>query len=178
MARAMKTLLLLLLVCAAAPALALDKVSIAVTVKTDGKAIAEKKGYEEEQKRFLAITLTNRTREELSGLVVKWAIFASDLKERETSKAGSGEVKASVYPRHPELVQSQTVTMNYTPRHAVRSSSGKGRSKGGKGGSVKMKTVEASGTRYRGWGVQVFQGSALIGEAYSTPELKAEMGAR
>lgn len=177
MALTMKTLLLLLLVCAAAPVLALDKVSIAVTVKTDGKAIAEKKGYEEEQKRFLAITLTNRTREELSGLVVKWAIFASDLKERETSKAGSGEVKASVYPRHPELVQSQTVTMNYTPRHAVRSSSGKSSGKS-KGSSVKMKTVEASGTRYRGWGVQVFQGSALIGEAYSTAELKGAMGSR
>lgn len=172
----MKTFLLLL-VCAAVPALALDKVGIAVTVKTDGKAIEEKKGYEEEQKRFLAITLTNRTREELSGLVVKWAIFATDLKERETSKAGSGEVKASVYPQRTELVQSQTVTMNYTPRHAVRSSSGKGGGKS-KGSNVKMKTVEASGARYRGWGVRVFQGPALIGEAYSTPELKAEMGSR
>lgn len=172
----MKTLAFLFAFGAATSALALDKVGIAVNVRTDGKAMGEQKGNAEEQKRFLEITLTNRTREELTGLVVKWAVFANDLEANETVKAGSGQVKSSVYFQRPEVVQSQTVTMKYTPRHAERSSSGKGRS--GSNRKATYKTVEAKGTRYKGWGVQVFQGSTMIGEAYSTPELKSEMGSR
>jgi hypothetical protein len=174
----MKTLSLILLVCAASSAFALDKVAITVNVKTDGRAVSEAKGKEEEQRRFLDITLTNRTREELSGLVVKWAIFATDLAEGGTTKAGSGEIKSSVYPQRGETLQSQTVTMNYTPRHAERASKGKGGYGNRRRGNTTYKTVEATGNRYKGWGVQVYQGTALIGEAYSTPELKNSMGSR
>ncbi len=170
----MKNLVPLFLALAATPVLALDKVGVAVNVRTDGRAV-DGNGKTEEQKRFLEIIVTNRTREELTDLSVKWVIFATDLKSNDVTKAGKGDVKASVYPQRNEVITAQTVTMNYTPRHAERSSQSKGKGSNKKGGNTTSKTVEASGNRYKGWGVQVFQRGTMVGEAYSTHELKTRM---
>jgi hypothetical protein len=158
-------------------ALALESVGVAVQVRTEGAASGGK-GVADTQKRSLAITLTNRTREELGGLTVKWVIFASDLKSGEIGKAGSGELKSSLPASGSETVQSQTTIMKYTPRHAEtvthknRFNDGNNR---GKNRQQSVKIVDAKGDRYRGWGVQVLRGGTVVGEAYSTPELKAQM---
>jgi hypothetical protein len=156
---------------------ALDSVNVAVQVRTDGEAV-EGKGTKDTQKRYLDITLTNRTREDLGALTVKWVIFSSDLKSGAIDQAGQGEVKASLAATRSETVKTPTVTMKYEPRHAepVRHKD--------KDDFINMRRknrpqnvriVEAKGDRYRGWGVQVFRGKEVVGEAFSTPELKAKM---
>jgi hypothetical protein len=170
--------ILLSAVVLATPAWALESVNVAVQVRTDGAAV-EGKGPADTQKRYLDITLTNRTREDLGGLTVKWVIFSSDLKSGDIDKAGQGEVKSSLSAGRSEEVKTQTVTMKYEPRHAERvAQKNQGFNRGGNQGRNRqqmVKVVPASGDRYRGWGVQVLRGSEVVGEAYSTPELKAKM---
>jgi len=159
------------------PAFALESVGVAVQVRTEGAA-SDGGGPADTQKRSLAITLTNRTREDLGGLTVKWAIFASDLKSGDTAKAGSGELKSSLAAAASETVQSQTATMKYTPRHTEtvthKNQVNNGNNRG-KNRQQSVKIVDAKGDRYRGWGVQVLRGGAVVGAAYSTPELKTRM---
>ena len=109
---------------------------------------------------------------------MRWAIFASDLKSGDIGKAGSGELKSSLAAAASETVQSQAATMKYTPRHAETVAHKNANNFGNnrdKNRQKAVKIVDAKGDRYRGWGVQVLRGGAVVGEAYSTPELKSQM---
>ena len=88
-----------------------------------------------------------------------------DLTEEDIVVAESGEEKANLQPGRSENLKTRETTFHYS-RAGVQ----KGKGKGKRGG--KAKKVPASGTRYAGWGVRVYQGKALVGEAYSLPEPK------
>jgi len=153
---------LAILLCTAS---ALDKVNIAVQVRTVGKTVDTDPGRADSQTRLLEITVTNRTRETLPDLVVKWTFFGEDLKEEDIVVAESGEEKARLQPGRSENLKTRETTFHYS-RAGVQKRKGKGK-RGGK-----AKKVPASGTRYAGWGVRVYQKGALVGEAYSLLELK------
>ncbi len=154
----------------------LNKVDVRVNVKTEGKAF-DGKGAGEQQKRSLEITLTNKTREDLSGLKVKWVMFSTDLKSDKVGKAGSGEVNSNISAGRSEVLEGKTVTMNYTQKHTVRDNAGQNnnRNNNNRNNNNRVKTIPASGDRYRGWGVQVYEGGTLVGDAYSTQDLKSGM---
>lgn len=147
-----------------------DKVGVTVQVRNDGEAVDSTRGRAETQARFLEINVTNRTREELAGLNVKWTFLGYDLKDDEIAFVDSGDVKSTLAPSRSEVIKTKTVKFNYS---RAGSQKVKGRGKGKRNGRVKR--VPASGTRYAGWGVQVFQNGSLVGEAYSRPELKDEI---
>lgn len=150
----------------------LDKVSVAVQVRTPGDAYDASKGRADTQVRALEILVTNRTREELTDLSVKWTLFGFDLKDDEPVVAESGEVKSTLAPMRAEKIETKSATFKSSAAGTQKAGGkGKGKSKG-KGS---MKRVPASGTRYAGWGVQVFQNGTVVGEAFSRIDLKDDL---
>src|SRR5688572_12988789 len=120
-------IVLALLLCTAS---ALDKVNIAVQVRIGGKSVDTNAGRTDSQTRFLEITVTNRTREALPKLLVKWTLFGNDLKQDDIVVAESGEEKANLQPGRSEKLETRETTFHYS-----RASFEKG--KGRKGGKAK-----------------------------------------
>jgi hypothetical protein len=145
---------------------ALDKVNVAAQIRVaPGKSVSTTAaGREATQTRFLEMNITNRTREDLSGLSVKWTLFGSDLKNNDTVISGSGEAKSSLAPGRSEKLNTPEVVFSYS-RAGVQ--------KGNAKGVGRARRAEPAGSRYSGWAVRVYQEGNLVGEAYSLPEFKA-----
>jgi hypothetical protein len=147
---------------------ALDKVSVTAQVHAGTKAGSGGGAAADTQSRKLEVNLTNRTKENLTGLKVKWTLFGSDLKDDDTVAAESGEEKTDLAPGRATKFETKDVEFHFS-RATVQ------RTRSGNRGGARARRVPASGTRYAGWGVRVYQGETLIGEAYSLPEFKGSM---
>ena len=95
----------------------------------------------------------------------KWSIYGKSGKD--VVAVDSGDFKIELPPSGQQKVESKKVTITFTPEHFE----GGGGGKNAKGG----KKVEASGTKYVGWGVVVKDGDKTVGEAYDPMGLKAEL---
>ncbi|MCX6997743.1 MAG: hypothetical protein NTV49_11805 [Kiritimatiellaeota bacterium] len=108
----------------------------------------------------LIITVNRMCKDDLGDCVAKWNVIGLDVTERKLESIGSGELPVTLTNRLPQCVTSSPpVTISYTP--ANRGQPGK--------------VIHASGYKLSGWSVQVYQGSALVGEKYEPVSLKAEM---
>jgi hypothetical protein len=153
---------------AAWPAHALDKVALAVQVRTEGNAVSSGKP-KDEQARSLEIQISNRTREDLGALTVTWKMFGFDLEDDEVVLEESGKLSTDLKAAATAALQSKTVKFDSTRAHGKRTTAWK---KKAPPKTVNYKRVEATGTRYAGWGVEVRRSGELIGEAFSRPDLK------
>lgn len=94
---------------------------------------------------------------------VTCTFFADDLGTDKLVALKSNSLTAVLEAGKSTRITSPVVTFNFTPQHSVKSGSGR---------RAKFKNVEAVGSRYHGWGIQVFRGDELVGEAFSLPSIK------
>ena len=113
-------------------------------------------------KKHLEIELTGSSA--LQGEVkVISTFFADDLGADRVVPLKTKEIKAEVGKSRSTRITSSVVTFSYTRKHSERSGTGR---------RARFKSVEATGKRYHGWGVQVFSGNELVGEAFSSREIQ------
>jgi len=119
------------------------------------------------QHRSLTIRLTNMTGDAIDGIVVKYFFIGHDVKDHKLKVLQHGERKATLAPRKTEAVESEEAVNTYTEAHSELS-----KSKGG----AKATKVPASGQKVVGYAVQVFVGSKLETEEYSSSGYKQIVG--
>ncbi|MFZ2277861.1 MAG: hypothetical protein WAW39_08675 [Prosthecobacter sp.] len=139
---------------------AVTPIRVTATVKTEH---ADPKGsIDEVVKKNLEIEL--RGSNTLQGEVkVTCTFFADDLGTDKLVALKSHSLTAVLEAGKSTRLTSPVVTFNFTPQHSVKSGSGR---------RAKFKNVEAVGSRYHGWGIQVYRGDELVGEAFSLPSIK------
>lgn len=161
-------LLLFSLLMSFAPPVSAQTVSSNVSVQVKAKTNDEKKDIPGStdsttiDKHTLQITLRGRTIDS-EKRVAKWYVFGRNLKTKEVSVLGSGEVKVSFPANGTQTFESKEVTSTFTPDHVVGSGSGKRK---------KYKKVDAEGVKIIGYGAQVKDGDKIVGEFFSAPSLK------
>jgi hypothetical protein len=115
------------------------------------------------EKRRLQITLTNRTKEKLSGLTVKWFLFQRDLKDNEIKTLKSGTLDCSLDPSATQVLQSGEGATAYSPEQTVPVVHRR---------AMTTEHQPAKGKQLAGYGVQVFTEGTLLTETFVPPEFK------
>lgn len=131
------------------------------------------------QVRSLLIKLENHSKDTFDNLIVKYWFFGRDAKSHDVKPVQAGQRKSFLGPNSRETVDSETVSIQYTPEHSemAKGNSGKGKSgKGRKGRGTTSRKVPASGTKLTGYAVQVFHGGSIVAEDYSEDSYKAKVG--
>ena len=139
------------------------KVQATTEHKGSGKTIRSEP-VEQDKTMDIEITGKPKTPETRTG---KWMIYGRDEKGHAVSVVDSGDFKIELPVSGPQKVESKKVSMNYTPSHNQGGGGGKGKPKAGK-------KVEATGTKYAGYGVVVMDGDKVVGEAYDPMGIKTE----
>jgi len=122
---------------------------------------------QEVQSRWLEISATAFHLEKPAAVRLEWAFFGVNLDTDKVVKHGNGTETVELAQSKKADAKSKPVNFTYTPRHSVRTGSGK---------RARSKVVEATGVRYHAWGVRAFVDGKLAGEAYSTPNIQKLMG--
>jgi hypothetical protein len=129
------------------------------------------------QSRMLKVNITNGSADDKSGLVVKYWVFAKEVKDRDLVVLGKGELPAQVKSHGTEIVETPTFTAKSTEDHYEMKKPEKGRSgqKNNKGPQLGKK-IEGGGEKMAGYAVKVFDGGTLVAEAYEPLGMKEQMG--
>lgn len=138
-----------------------DRVRVEVRVETrsEHKDLKNTSVDTVTQRKVLDIMLNGRTREVESRLI-RWTIYGRNLRTNNTTPIESGEIKLALDGAGRQRVESKRVSTTFTPEHSVVSNSrGRGRT------YPKAKRVEATGSKYIGYRVQVFDGGRVVGDA-------------
>jgi hypothetical protein len=148
-----------------------DRVRVECRLSTDTDE-KDLKGTTEDtvtQKKSITVQLSGKARSPETR-VVKWTAYGRNLKTNDLTVLDSGKVKLDLDRSGAQTITTKTVSSTYTDDHAVvskRGGRGKGGGGGGGGGRQKMpkaKKVEASGTKFAGYSVQVLDGAQVVGE--------------
>lgn len=146
-----------------------DRVRIEVRVQSqqDRKDIKGSSADTVTQKKslFIAISGKPKSPETRTG---KWTVYGRDLKDRDVTVLESGEFKIELPATGQQKIESKVVSTTSTPEHSIASKSS------GRGRSPKAKKVEASGTKYIGYGVVVKEGDQIVGEMFDPMGLKQQ----
>jgi len=118
------------------------------------------------QERYLRITLTNRTKEKVSDLKVKYFLFLYDLKDGDVKRLKFGTLDVSLDPSATQVLESEKGTTIYHPPQIKRP----------RGRVVSTALTPAGGKQQAGYGVQVFKGKTLLAEMYTSPTIKQSVG--
>lgn len=139
-------------------------VAINITLKSKAKHKATSNTSEEHtDEKSLEVTLQNTSSKPYGDVTVKYFLFAADLKSKAISVMGAGEKKAELAPTRSVTVETEPASATYTPEHR-------------KGYGRRSTAVPASGQKYKGYGVQVFQGDTLLAEVFNPPTMKQHAG--
>ena len=133
---------------------------------------AEVNKFTKKQERSLKIFVSNSAKEPAE-LRAKYVFFGRDAKGKEVVKIDEGEKAVSVGPLSTAMVESGMATATSELPHSSGSNAGKGKSTAGSKGAA-SKTVAGSGDKIIGFGVQVYQGEAMVAEYYDPPSGKEE----
>ncbi len=143
-----------------------------VRVEQVNKSDNEK--FNKTQTRSLKIFVSNSSKE-AAELIAKYVFFGREIKGNEVVKIDEGEKAVSVKPLGTEMVETGSATTKMEEAHSA--STGKGKGGGGNSsgkGNSPGKKVEASGHKFVGYGVQVYQGDKLVAESYDPLSGKEE----
>lgn len=150
-----------ILLTTATATLADNSVKLQVAVK--GEHNDPKGSVQEVHQRWLEISATAFHLEKPEKVRIEWTLYGDDLTAKKVVKQASGTNAAELAQSGIATIKTKPTTFTYTPRHSVRTGSGR---------RARFKTVEATGIRYHGWAVRAFIGDQLAGEAYSIESLK------
>jgi len=142
-------------------ALADNSVKLQIAAKSDFND--PKNSAQEIQDRWLEITATAFHLDKPAAVRLEWTFYGDDLAARKVIKHASGNGAVELVQGQQASLKTKTVRFDFTPRHSVRTGSGR---------RARFKVVEAAGVRYHAWAVRAFIGDQLAGEAYSMPAIK------
>ena len=140
-------------------------ISVRAIVKSDHES---SKGKSAEEAMTKSLEISIRGSHEVNGSVdVVCTFYAHDLDSGDEMVEERQQLKATLEAGQEAVLSSKAVTFKHTPEHAEKKSSsgnGSGLRPGGKNRSTYRK-VAATGHRYHGWAVRVYQQGTLVGEA-------------
>lgn len=143
-----------------------------VMVQVKEQADSESKGkHTRAQSVILEITLRGQPLKP-EGRTVKWTAFGRDAKSGATSILESGGAAVDLSKGSVQLIQTKPITTTYTSSHTETKSSSGGRTRGRR---VSVKSIDGSGVRYLGYGVQIFEGEKVVGEKFDPKSLEKEL---
>ena len=125
------------------------------------------------QSKELTATITNLSREEQKGLIVKWYAFGREVKSNRVVIFNTASNSITLPPAKAGGDTFKAAT-TYTPDHSVVTSS-RSRTSGKTHTSVKK--VSGSGTKMLGWGVQVMREGKVVAEEFQPPGQKVSLAA-
>jgi len=155
------------------PAIHADMSAISIRVDPSSKSEPGKPDrYVITQTHSLKVYVTNASKD-AAEVKVKSILFGRDLKDHNIDKINEAEKEAQVKPLATETVEIPAATSTYTEEHyeMAAGAAGKAPGKNAKPG----KKVEASGSRFVGYAVQVYQGEKLVAETYEPASMKDEV---
>lgn len=123
------------------------------TTKSDNDKFSKK------QQRSLKIFVSNSSKEQAE-LLAKYVFFGRELKGSDVVKIDEGEKAVSVAPLATAMVESGIASTSYQEQHSTG------------GGNRAGKKVEATGHKFLGFGVQLYQGDKMVAEYYDPPSGK------
>ena len=149
--------LLALAALAAAPfsSICAEPSPVRISVQQESKSDNQKD--KKVQSRTLKITLTNSGADSLP-LRVKYAFFGHGAKGHDTIVIDHSDITTQLQPKSDQTLTTKTQTATFTEAHMD-----------------KKTKVEASGQRFIGWGVKVYQDGKVISEACDPPSLQDDM---
>jgi hypothetical protein len=158
----------------ASPAIHAETSAISIRVEASSKSEPGKPDrYVITQNHSLKVYVTNSSKDVVD-VKAKYIFFGRDLKDHKIDKINEGEKEAQVKPLATETVEIPAVTSTYTEEHFEMAAGGAGGKGGGKNAKPGKK-VEASGSRFVGYAVQVYQGEKLVAETYEPASMKDEV---
>ena len=103
--------------------------------------------------------------------IVKWTVYGKDRKTDAVSILKSGDARVDFALGSTQKIITEEVSTTSSADHTVSSSS-----RGGRGNSRRLRytKVEGSGTRYIGYGVQVFEGDKVVAEKFDPRTLESK----
>ena len=147
-----------------------------IRLRVEQVASNQSEKFKHSQKLSLKLFLSNSSAADVPNLKVKYVFFGREQDDQEISVVERGERRTSVAAMNTTVLETESATGKYTEEHGERVNKGAGwAGNRRKGGSVRFKTVEATGTKVIGYGVQVFAGVEMVAEAFSAPSLKDRM---
>ena len=123
------------------------------------------------QHKTLTITLSGKPKspETRTG---KWTAYGHSAKGHDYTVLESGEFKVEFSAQGRQMVESKKITTTYTPEHATVTRSNNSRSRTS---TTRAKKVEATGTRFAGYGVVIKDGGKVVGEIFDPAGQKQEI---
>jgi hypothetical protein len=116
------------------------------------------------QSHSLKLTVSN-TSGDPANLKAKYTFFGRDLKDHKIVAINDGEATATVSPATTATMEIPPATSTYTEEHLEIGPKGKAGRK-----------IAASGAKFVGYAVQIFEGEKLVAESYDPMSLKDEVG--
>jgi hypothetical protein len=150
-----------------------------ITVRVEqASGNASSNRFKHTQSKALKAYVSNAATTDSPGLRVKYLYFAKSFKTGETTILRQGEQKVDLRGHATVTVEAPEIEAVYTEEHGERAGGQgeRGANRGNNAGrqkNVRYQTVEATGTKVIGYGVQVFSGNSLVAETFSEPSLKA-----
>ena len=139
------------------------RVEVQIVSQSDHKELAKTTADQVTQHKTLNIVLNGKPKNPETR-TIKWATYGRNMKSNNVQQLESGELKLGL-TNGRQTTESKRTTTTYTPMHTTVSTSrnsGRGRSSGRS--TPKAKRVEATGTKFAGYSVQVLDGGKVVGE--------------
>jgi hypothetical protein len=116
----------------------------------------------EEHIRWLEISASSMSLIQPAQVTLEWHFFADDLKADEVVEHVKGSEVIEMQPGKVVEIKTKETVFSYVRQHAERVSGGR---------RASYKRVEATGTRYHGWGVRALMDGKVIAEAFSSRDI-------
>ena len=138
----------------------LVRIEVRVASEQDRKDVKSTNADTITQHKTLTIVLSGKPKspETRTG---KWTAYGHSAKGHDYNVLESGEFKIDLSAGGRQSVESKKVTTTYTPEHSVVS---RGRSGGTGRSTARAKKVEATGTKFAGYVVEVKDGGKVVGQ--------------
>jgi hypothetical protein len=139
-----------------------DRVRVEVQIVSDNdhKDIAKTSVDQITQNKTLTIKLSGKPKSP-DTRVIKWTAYGRNVKSNSIQMLESGEFKLELATNGGQTVDTKRFASTYTPEHSVVSTS---RSRSSGRSTPRAKRVEATGTKFAGYSVQVLDGGKVVGE--------------
>lgn len=145
------------------------RVEVQIATQSDRKDLAKTSADQVTQYKTLSIVLSGKPKSPESR-VIKWTAYGRNMKSNSVQPLDSGEIKLELVNGR-QTAESKRVTTTYTPDHFETSTS---RSRSTGRSTPRAKKVEAAGTKFAGYSVQVMDGSSVVGEAIEPASIGAK----
>jgi hypothetical protein len=134
-------------------------------LQPDGSATkrrSAKTRAERNEQKQLTVTVRNFSNKAYDGLVLRYYFFAENVESEEIVIVGTGEERFNLAPNKVTQIETKPVTLHYTQPYQKKS----------KG---KIVVMPAAGSKYEGFGVQLWFGQAVVAEKFEPVGLKKQL---